>query len=156
MHSIFPNFWECIPADRIYIILTVKLVQFSWQRWVKLMHVNKGNGLNSSLKFLIIFLQWLANSWRKGGLSEGCKIRLQFQTGRSRKNLQTIEDCMSIAPKEWADFCAATKKTRLKVTVADLEEGKLHYIYVPGGGGGRGVLNIILVGMCCPGLHRIP
>lgn len=35
----------------------------------------------------------------------------------------SMSDCLQEAPEEWAEFCDSTKKTSLKVTVTELEEG---------------------------------
>ena len=55
---------------------------------------------------------------------KGIPSHYNFRLLAPEKNLETLEDCLEIAPKEWADFCENVYKNCLKVTISDLENGK--------------------------------
>jgi len=48
-----------------------------------------------------------------------------FRLLAPEKNLETLQDCLDIAPKEWTEFCKSINKNCLNITFSDLENGKI-------------------------------
>jgi len=49
-----------------------------------------------------------------------------FRLLAPEKNLETLQDCLDIAPKEWTEFCKSINKNCLNITFSDLENDNKH------------------------------